>query len=41
MANPASTDDWGIADRYVDALGKQHRPSAETRTALVQAMGGG
>jgi 4-alpha-glucanotransferase len=40
MAEQTSTDEWGVDDRYVDALGKEHRPSAATRAALVQAMGG-
>jgi 4-alpha-glucanotransferase len=38
---PGSTDEWGIDDRYLDALGKEHRPSAETRAAVVQSMSGG
>jgi hypothetical protein len=30
----------GIDARYVDALGREPRPSAKARSALVKAMGG-
>jgi 4-alpha-glucanotransferase len=40
MANEKQTDAWGIDDRYIDAMGKEHLPSSEARAALIRAMGG-
>jgi 4-alpha-glucanotransferase len=34
-----STDRFGISDRYYDIQGKEHTTTAETRAALLRAMG--